>query len=157
MTSLCLLFLVNMYVLVISVYTMRIWHWKSIWKVQPHWNTTEKIYKRYHTNIIAFITLKFVCYCYSGMFPSNPTENFQRYSYPLLSQVSAWFSVSYSHSVQAPSNFVYKLHRFSRLHYLSTTIIVVFVITSSRYQNNTLTETTVSKKSRKMNIYEFKR
>ena len=75
--------------------TMRIWHWKSHWKVQPHWNNSEtplKIFTKInHTEIIIFlITLKFVCYCNSRMsILYNPTENFQHYSYALFSQFSA--------------------------------------------------------------------
>ena len=78
--------------------TMRIWHWKSHWNVQPHWKTTETTLKSFtkdnHTEIFSLITLKFVCYCYPRMLiPYNSTENFQRYSYPLFSQFSAslWF------------------------------------------------------------------
>ncbi len=62
--------------------TMRIWHWKSHWKLQPHWKTTEttlkkKFTKDNHTVIFSLITLKFVCYCYPRMLiPYNPTEKF---------------------------------------------------------------------------------
>ncbi len=82
----------------------RIWHWKSHWKVQPHWKTTETTLKSFtkdnYTEIFSLITLKYVCYCYPRMLILyNPTENFQRYSYPLFSQFSAllwFFSVIFS-------------------------------------------------------------
>ena len=62
-------------------FTMRIWHWKSHWKVKPHWHTTEttlKIFSKYnHTEMFHKFSLKFVCYCYSTMLnPHNPTEKF---------------------------------------------------------------------------------
>ncbi len=67
-------------------------------KVQPHWKTTETKLKSFtednHAESFSLITLKFVCYWYPRMLiPYNPTDNFQRYSYHLFSQVSAllWF------------------------------------------------------------------
>ena len=57
------------------VFRMRIWQWKSPWKVQPRWNTLKHLWnhtlksftKDNHTEILSFITLKFVYYCYSKM------------------------------------------------------------------------------------------
>ena len=67
---------------VVQLVTMRIWHWKSHWKVQPHWKTTEITLKSFtkdnHTEMLFLMTLKSVCYCYSRMLiPYNPTDNFQ--------------------------------------------------------------------------------
>ena len=51
---------------------MRIWHWKSHWKVQlenvlnPHWEALQEIITLITLKIYC-ITLKFVCYCYSRM------------------------------------------------------------------------------------------
>ena len=89
--------------------TTRIWHWKSHWKVQPHWKTAETSLNSFtydnHTEIRSLITLKYFCYCYPRLLtPYKPTENFQVCSNPLFVQFSAllcfsvWFSVSYSGS-----------------------------------------------------------
>ncbi len=74
-------------------------------EVQPHWKISETALKIFtkdnHTEFCSLITLKFVCYRYPRMLiPFNPTENFQRYSYPLFSQYPAllWFSVWFSES-----------------------------------------------------------
>ena len=75
-----------------SIHYMRIWHWKSHWKVQLHWNHTEKLYKSYnYTAIFSFITLKFVCYCYSRMLIPYPPLTI---SVLLISFVLSPFSVT---------------------------------------------------------------
>ena len=57
---------------------MRIWRWKSHWKVQPHWPTTETTLKSFikdsHTEMFSLITVRLM------LIPYNPTENIQRYS-----------------------------------------------------------------------------
>ncbi len=89
---------------------MRIWHWKSHWKLQPHWNiceTTLKIIpKGNHTEISSLTTLKL---CHLLLFKNVKSLNtphckifsvthifcslyFQRYS----GFFSVWFSMSYS-------------------------------------------------------------
>ncbi len=42
----------------ITKFTMGVWHWKSHWKVQPHWivNASEG-----YKGLQGIITLKFVC------------------------------------------------------------------------------------------------
>ena len=62
--------------------------------------TLKNFTKDNYTEDLSLITLKFVSYCYPGiLIPYNPTENSQRCSYPLFSQLSAllwFFSVIFS-------------------------------------------------------------
>ncbi len=72
--------------------TTRMWHWKSHWKVQPHWKTTETTLNSFtkdnHTEICCLIPLKIF-----SVTQILCTLNFQCYS-----GFSVWFSVSYSRS-----------------------------------------------------------
>ncbi len=57
--------------------TLRLCHWKSHWKVQPHWNTSKTTLKIFakdnHIEIFYLITLNNVSYCHSRML--NPYYN----------------------------------------------------------------------------------
>ncbi len=73
---------------------MRIWHWKSHWKLQPRWKTTNKTLKSFtkdnHSDIFSFDRTEICLLLLSkNVNPYNPTEIFQHYSYPLFSQFSA--------------------------------------------------------------------
>ena len=46
----------------IGTIAMRIWHWKSHQKIQPHWNNTKTTLKSFTKD-----TVKSVCSCYSRM------------------------------------------------------------------------------------------
>ncbi len=64
--------------------------------LKPHWKDLQKIIilkfsLLSHWNLSAIVIQECIILY-------NPTKNFQRYSYPLFSQFSAWFSVSYYHS-----------------------------------------------------------
>ncbi len=85
--------------------TMRIWHWKSHWKVQPYWKPLKPHCKAFtkdnQTESFSFITLKSVCYCYPRMLiPYNQSHwQFSALLIPLFSQFSAFlwfFSVTFS-------------------------------------------------------------
>ena len=79
--------------------TMRIWHWKSHWNVQPHWNTSETTLKSFtkdnHSEILSLMTLKYVTYCYSTELSSyNPTETYWKIFSVTHILCSLYFSVT---------------------------------------------------------------
>ncbi len=77
---------------------MRIWHWKSLWKVQPHWNITEtilKFFKNITTLYFLLITLTFNCLLLLfKKSPYNHTETYCNNFSVTISVVLSNFSVT---------------------------------------------------------------